>query len=89
MRYKNKRHCFVKLMYTENEKDRSKSLFGFPGVSDGKEPAYNEEDLGSISGLGRYPAEGNHNPLQYSFLENSIDRGAWWATVHRVAKSQT
>ena len=49
----------------------------------------NEGDLGSIPGSGRYPEEGNGNPLQHSCLENSTDRGAWWATVHEVAKSQT
>ena len=46
-------------------------------------------DAGSIPGLGRPPGEGTSNPLQYSCLDNSIDRGAWWATVHGVAKSQT
>ena len=46
-------------------------------------------DLGSIPGLERYPGEGNGNPLQYSCLENPMDRGVWWTTVHRVAKSQT
>ena len=46
-------------------------------------------DLGSIPGLGRSPGEGNGNPLQYSCLENPMDRGAWWATVHGVTKSQT
>ena len=46
-------------------------------------------DPGSITGWGRSPGEGNGNPLQYSCLENSMDRGAWWATVHGVAKSQT
>ena len=44
-------------------------------------------DMGWIPGLGRSPGGGNGNPLQYSCLENSMDRGAWWATVHRVAKS--
>ena len=44
-------------------------------------------DAGSIPGLGRSPGEGNGNPFQYSCLENSMDRGAWWATVHGVAKS--
>ena len=46
-------------------------------------------DLGSIPGLGRSPKEGNGYPLQYSCLENSMDRGAWWATVHGVTKNQT
>ena len=46
-------------------------------------------DLGLIPGLGRSPGEGNGNPLQYSCLENLLDRGAWWATVHVIAKSQT
>ena len=45
-------------------------------------------DVGSVPGSGRSPGEGNGNPLQYSCLETSIDRGAWWATVHRVTKSQ-
>ena len=45
-------------------------------------------DMGSILGSGRYPTGGNGNPLQYSCLENSMDRGTWWATVHRVSKSQ-
>ena len=57
--------------------------------SDGKESACNAEDPGSIPGLGRLPGEGNSNPLQYSCLENSMDRGGWWATVHEVAKNQT
>ena len=60
---------------------------GFPGGSDGKESACNEGDPGSIPGLGRSPGEGNGYPLQYSCLENSMDRGAWWATVHGVTKS--
>ena len=62
---------------------------GFPGGSDGKESACNTKDPGLIPGLGRSPREGNGNPLQYSCLENSIDRGAWWATVYGVAHSQT
>ena len=45
-------------------------------------------DMGSIPGSGRSPREGNGNPLQYSCLRNPMDRGAWWATVHEVAKSQ-
>ena len=62
---------------------------GFPGGSDSKEFACNAGDLGLIPGLGRSPREGNSCPLQYSCLENSMDRGAWWATVHGVAKRQT
>ena len=50
---------------------------------------YNSQDLGSIPGSGRSPGEGNGNPLQYSCLENPMDGGAWGATVHEVAKSQT
>ena len=61
----------------------------FPGGSDGKASAHNTGDLGSISRLGRFPGERNGNPLQYACLENSMDGGAWWATVHGVAKSQT
>ena len=60
-----------------------------PGSSDGKESVYSAGDLGSISGLGRSLGGGNGNPLQYSCLENPMDRGAWRATVHGVAKSQT
>ena len=60
----------------------------FPGGSDGKESACNAGDPGSIPGLVRYE-EGNGYPLQYSCLENSMDRGAWRATVHGVSKSWT
>ena len=59
---------------------------GFPDGSDGKKSACNARDLGSIPGLGRSPGEGNSNPLQYSCLENSMDRGAL-STVHRVTES--
>ena len=62
---------------------------GFPGGSEVKASACNAGDLGSISGSGRSPGEGNGNPLQYYCLENPMDGGAWWATVHRVTKSQT
>ena len=62
---------------------------GFPGASDGEEPAYNVGDPSSIPGLGRSPGEGKGNPLQYFCLENPMDREAWQATVHRVAKHQT
>ena len=64
----------------------------FPNGSAGKESTCNAEDTedeGSIPGLGRSPGEGNGNPLQYSCLENPMDRGAWWAIVHGVVKSET
>ena len=61
----------------------------FPGGSDGKESACNAGDLGSISGLERSPGRRYGNSLQYSCLENSMDSGAWQATVHVVTKSQT
>ena len=62
---------------------------GFPHSSVGKESACNAGDPGSIPGLGRSPGEGNGNPLQYSCLENPMDRGAWRATVHGIAESDT
>ena len=49
----------------------------------------NAGDTGLVPGLGRFPGEKNSYPLQYSFLEDSMDRGAWWAIVHGIAKSQT
>ena len=61
-------------------------VLGFPGAWDSKEFACNAGDRGLIPGLGRCPGEGNGNPLQYSCLENPIDRGAWRATVHGVAR---
>ena len=60
---------------------------GFPGGSEVKASACNAGDLGSTPGLGRSPGDGN--PLQYSCAENPMDGGAWWATVHGVAKSRT
>ena len=64
-------------------------LICFPGGSDSKASAYNTGDLGSIPGSGRSPGEGNGKPLQYSCMENPMDRGAWRATGHGVTKSQT
>ena len=61
---------------------------GFPGGSNGKESACNAGDPGLILGLRRSPGEGNGYPLQYSCLENSVDRGAWQATALGVVKSQ-
>ena len=62
---------------------------GIPGGSDGKESNCNVGDLGLIPGLRRSPGGGHGNPHQYSCLKNSMDRGAWRATVHDVTKSQT
>ena len=62
---------------------------GFPRGTSGKNPPAKMKNMGSIHGLGRSPGEGNGNPLQYSCLENPMDRGTWWAIVHRVTKSQT
>ena len=64
-------------------------FLGFPCGSAGKESTCNAGDLGSISGLGRSPGEGNGYPLQYSGLENSVDREAWQSTFHEVPKSWT
>ena len=66
-----------------------KRIRDFPGGSDGKASAYNARDLGSIPGSGRSSGGGNGTPLQYSYLENPVDRGAWWATVHGVTESDT
>ena len=62
---------------------------GFPGGLVGRESACNAGDMDSVPGLGRSPGEGNGYPLQYSGLQNFMDRGTWQATVHGVAKSQT
>ena len=59
---------------------------GLPCSSDSTKSPCNAGDPGSISGLGRASGEGNGYPLQYSWLENPMDRGAWWATVHYIAK---
>ena len=61
-------------------------MLGFPDGSVGKEFDCNAGNAGLIPGSGRSPGEGNGNPLQYSCLRNPLDRRAWWATVHRVAK---
>jgi len=68
------------------------SLKGFPGGAVVKNPTANAGDArdeGSIPGSGRSPGEGKSNPLQYSCLENSIDRETWWAKVHDIATSQS
>ena len=66
--------------------DETWHLGGVPGGSDTKESACNEGDPGSVPGSGRYPEEGNDNPLQYYCLENSMDRGGCQPTVHGIAK---
>ena len=67
----------------------SNTIVDSPGASDGKVSVYHAGDPDSIPGSRRSPGEGNGNPLQYYCLENPMDRGAWQATVHRVAKSRT
>ena len=62
---------------------------GFPGGSEVKASAHSAEDLGLITGSGRSAGEGNGSPFQYFYLENAMDRGAWWATVNGIAKSCT
>ena len=64
-------------------------MLGFPGGSAIKNPPANVGDTSSIPGLERSLGEGNGNPRQCSCLENPMDRGAWWATVHGITKSQT
>ena len=64
-------------------------MWGFPGGSEIKNPPANTEDSVLIPRSGRSPEEGNGNPPQYSCLENPMDRGAWWVTVHGVTKSWT
>ena len=64
-------------------------FLGFPGGSEVKVSAFNVRDLGSIPGSGRFPGEGNGNPLQYSCLGNPMNGGAWQSTVHGVANSCT
>ena len=70
-----------RLSSSSSSKDKS-----FPGGSDSKESACNAGNLGSIPRLGRSPGEGNGNPVQYSSLENPMNRRAWWATVYGITK---
>ena len=77
-------------MYTFSNKGKIQKKYGASKlVLMAKNPPASAEVRGLIPGLGRSPGEGNGNPLQYSCLKNSMDRGAWWTTVHGVAKSQT
>ena len=73
--------CWCKLQFAAEFGERT-LYWGFPGGSDGKESACNAGDLGLIPGLGRSPGGGRGSLLQYSCLENPVDRGTWWATVH-------
>ena len=70
-------------------KDPSHKGLGLPYSSDGKESDCKAGDPGSIPGLGRFPGEGNHNPLQYACLEKPMDRGAWQAAVYGITKNWT
>ena len=79
----------VKTTWTGNLKEPMLQIKGFPGSSDSKESACSAGNPDLIPGSGRCPGEGNGNPLQYSCLENPMDRGAWRATVLAVAKSWT
>ena len=81
--------CVLAVLLTCAAGVRYAGLEGTSGGSDSKEPASNVGDPGLILGSGRSPGKGNGNPLQYPCLENPMDRGAWWATVHGVAKSRT
>ena len=72
-----------------NKLIKIKLKIGFSASSDGKEPACNAGDLVSIPGLGRFPGKESGNPLQYSCLENPMDRGAWQAIAHGVSQSRT
>ena len=81
--------CFKDFTGSPVVKTSPSNARGFPGGSDCKESACDAGDPGSTTRLGRSPGERNSNPLQYSCLEYSIDRRAWWARVHGVSKSQT
>ena len=89
VKWRGRRNHSQRNSFSRQVKDSAGPHMGFPGASDGKESARNAEDSGSIPGSGRSPGGGNGNPLQYSCLGNTVDRGAWWATVQRVTKSQT
>ena len=87
-----KKNAYLILWHAHNKGQKWQALnrsIRFPGGSDNKESVCNVGDLGSIPGSGRYPGEGNGNPLQYSCLENPMDGGTWQATVHGVTKSRS
>ena len=77
---------YTQIFFPENSYYMFSSL-GFPGSSVSKESSSNSGDPGSIPGLGRSPGKGDGNPLQYSCLENPMDRGAWQATVYGLARN--
>ena len=77
---------YLVIIYYGKEPEKVYINMGFPGGSDSRDSACNTGDPDSVPGLGRSPGEGKGNPLQYYCLGNPIDRGAWWATVHGVAK---
>ena len=79
----------IKKVYVPIDRVGFLSSWGFPGASDSKESACNAGDMGSIPGSGRSSGEGYGNPLPYSCLENSMDRGVWWVIVHGFTKSWT
>ena len=76
----------LRTRYNESHELKNKYTTGYPG---GSESAFNVWDPGSILGSGRFPGEGNGNPLQYACLENPMDRGAWRIVVHGLPKSRT
>ena len=80
-----------KIQFTSKKKNNNGAphFSGFPDGSEDKESTYNVGDPGSIPELGRSPGEGNGNPLQYSCLENPMDRGAWWASPWDGKESDT
>ena len=81
-------NCMIKVHFRHLEVGEGTSQGGRV-VNNPPANAGNTRDTGSVPGSGRFPGEGNGNPLQYSCLENSMDRGVWWPTVHGVAKSWT
>ena len=80
---------YLVIIYNRKEPEKVYINMGFPGGSDSQESACSAGDQGSMPGSGRSPGEGNGNLLQYSCLENSVDRGAWRATVHGASNSRT
>ena len=82
-------HLTSQRLLRDKKQVKLRPYVGFLGGSDGKEAACNGGDSGSIPGLGKSPREGHGYPLQYSYLENNMDKGSWWATVHGITKNWT